>query len=136
MEQSILSPTRNVPAPSTIEWSMLARSTPTRSPTRLARSAIGPPSLPLKQSSSASICSSEALSSTSTTWRQFPSRMLPGMCTTLTSVSPPTSTPRMFPLVKLYATTDSQNPLSGSSPIQQGQSVSQLQTSSRLPSSW
>ena len=58
------------------------------------------------------------------------------MCTTPMSVSPLTSMPVMVPFVRLYATTDWQYPLSGSSPIQHGQRVSQLQTSKRLPSSW
>ena len=57
------------------------------------------------------------------------------MFATATSESPPTSTPLIVPLSKWYATTASQVPWSGSSPIQHGQRTSQEHTSSSEPSS-
>src|SRR4029453_4383701 len=50
-------------------------------------------------------------------------------------VSPDTSTPLTLPLSTRYATTESQVPLSGSSPIQHGQSTLQVHTSRMLPCS-
>ena len=55
------------------------------------------------------------------------------MFTTLTSVRPLTSTPLISPLSKWYATTESQVPWSGSSPIQHGHRTSHEHTSSSEP---
>src|SRR5215813_5298287 len=62
--------------------------------------------------------------------------MLPGTCATTARVVPDTSTLSTFPLSKCQAMMVSQVPLSGSSPIQHGQSTRQLQTSSKRPSRW
>src|SRR3989304_5971307 len=115
---------------------MGALSTATTSPTRPARSATGPPSFPVHTSTSACCCASVALSSTTTTTFQLPWRTFPGMCTSSASVRPVTSVPFTVPLSKWYANTESHVGLSGSSPIQQGQSTLQVQTSRRGPSSW
>src|SRR5207302_9572041 len=53
--------------------SILARSTPTTSPTSGVIPAIGPPSCPVKIWASLSACSSVACSSINTPTRQFPS---------------------------------------------------------------
>ena len=58
------------------------------------------------------------------------------MNTTLASVSPPTSTPRIVPESRWYATTELHVPLSGSSPIQHGHSTSQLHASKSVPWNW
>ena len=133
---TVSSPTRSVPRPSTTSWAIGARTTPSCSPISCARSASGPPSLPEKASTSACICSSVASSSTYSTCFQLPARMLPGMNTTLASVSPLTSTPRIVPVSRWYATTELHVPLSGSSPIQQGHRTSQLHASSSVPWNW
>jgi hypothetical protein len=129
-------PSVSEPRPSTTSCEIGMRTTSSRSPTSWARSASGPPSLPVNASAIACDCSSVARSSMKRTCFQFPARMLPGMKTMLASVNPLTSTPRIVPLSKWYATTDWHVPLSGSSPIQQGQSTSQLQASSRVPWNW
>src|SRR6266508_1992854 len=109
--------------------------TATTSPTSWARSAIGPPSLPVQTSRIACCCSSVHPSSTYPTIRQFPSRMLPGMSARIVNVRPETSVPLTVPCSKCQERTPAHLPPSGSSPTQQGQSVLQVQTSSRLPSS-
>src|SRR3970040_127782 len=115
---------------------MGAFSTATTSPTRPARSATGPPSFPVHTSTSACCCASVALSSTTTATFQLPLSTFPGMCTSSASVRPVTSVPFTVPLSTWYAKTESHVGLSGSSPIQQGQSTLQVQTSRRVPSSW
>src|SRR5438128_6577653 len=110
-------------------------STASTSPTSCARSATGPPSLPVQTSRSAWCCSSVAPSSMYTTTRQFPSRMFPGMWVRIVSVRPDTSVPLTVPLSKCQESTPSQVPPSGSSPTQHGQRILQVHTSSSFPSS-
>ena len=132
---STILPTLSVPFPSCSSYVMGARSTATTSPISCEKSASGPPSLPVQTSTSAFCWSSLALSSTTMATFQLPLRTFPGRCASKTRLRPVTSVPFTVPLSKWYPTTASHVPLSGSSPIQQGHSTSQLQTSRMLPSS-
>jgi len=67
--------------------------------------------------------------------RMLPRRMLPGMWATASQVRPETSTPRIRLRSTWWATIESQVPLSGSSPTQQGHRTLQSHASSRVPSS-
>src|SRR5215831_6153212 len=80
---------------------MGARSTETTSPISLAKSAIGPPSLPEYTLRIASCCDCEAPSSTYRATRKFPCSTFPGICETIAMVRPATSTPSMLPLFKM-----------------------------------
>ena len=111
------------------------RSTDTTSPINPARSAIAPPSCPVNTLSSWPCCSSLEPSSTNTAaFQEAGVSTLPGMWTDRATVRPVTSTPSIAPLSMCQASAESQVPPSGSSPIQQGQSTLQEQTSSSLPS--
>src|SRR5215216_37513 len=86
-----------VPVPPSTWWLIGTNSTPFTEPTSWARSARGPPSLPVNAPSSRSRCSGVARSSTSATISQLPAKTLPGMWAISTRLSPETSTPRMRP---------------------------------------
>ena len=91
------------PRPSTTSKAIGTRSTATTSPTRAARSAIGPPSRPLNTSSSERCCSCVHRSSTSTAALQFPASTFPGMCTDRHRHRSETSMPADRPAVDVPA---------------------------------
>jgi hypothetical protein len=129
-------PTFSVPfAPST-KNSIGTCSMASTLPTSFARSATGPPFLPVHTATSASFCAAVALSSTYRRTFQFPLRMLPGMWHSATMLWPETSTPSTVPLSTCHPSVPSHTPVSGSSPTQHGHRMLQVQTSSRRPSSW